>query len=241
MSRANRYLTRGRVYHVTHRCHDRQFLLRFRRDRDAYRALLRRELRERQVWLIGYALTSNHVHLLVVTEDREELAHLMQCVAGEFARSYNRRKGRSGAYWGDRYHATLIENGRHLSNCLVYIDLNMVRAGAVAHPNEWEWCGFHELTGSRQRYRLIDDDRLFAALGPVTDPSTFADHYRGVIDSTLDRKKLRREPVWTESLAVGSQEFVESVLPMIHHRPHVQATESDDVRDTWVLREEPAE
>jgi REP element-mobilizing transposase RayT len=28
MPRANRYILPGRVYHLTHRCHDRQFLLR---------------------------------------------------------------------------------------------------------------------------------------------------------------------------------------------------------------------
>lgn len=38
MPRANRHLhvLAGRTYHVTHRCHDRAFLLKFARDRDAY-------------------------------------------------------------------------------------------------------------------------------------------------------------------------------------------------------------
>jgi putative transposase len=31
----------GHVYHLTHRCHDRQFLLRLTKDRDNYRRLLR--------------------------------------------------------------------------------------------------------------------------------------------------------------------------------------------------------
>src|SRR5258708_1022291 len=45
------------------------------------------------------------------------------------AHEYNERKGRQGAFWEDRYHATAIETGKHLHHCLVYIDLNMVRAG----------------------------------------------------------------------------------------------------------------
>ncbi|MGE4344011.1 MAG: hypothetical protein AB7F20_06950 [Geoalkalibacter sp.] len=45
--------------------------------------------------------------------------------------------GRKGAFWEDRYHAAAIESGEHLLRCLVYIDLNMVRAGAVSHPQEW--------------------------------------------------------------------------------------------------------
>jgi REP element-mobilizing transposase RayT len=41
MLRANRYVLPGRIYHLTHRCHDRQFLFRFAKDRDGYRRRLR--------------------------------------------------------------------------------------------------------------------------------------------------------------------------------------------------------
>ena len=45
------------------------------------------------------------------------------------------------AFWEDRYHATAIEADDHLRRCLVYIDLNMVRAGVVKHPAEWAHSG----------------------------------------------------------------------------------------------------
>ena len=35
--RANRYFVPGKFYHLTHRCHDRQFLFKFGRDRNQYR------------------------------------------------------------------------------------------------------------------------------------------------------------------------------------------------------------
>lgn len=44
MTRANRYMLSGQIYHVTHRFHDRSFLFRFARDRDRYRAMLRDRL-----------------------------------------------------------------------------------------------------------------------------------------------------------------------------------------------------
>ena len=65
MPRASRYWVKGAAYHLTHRCHNRDFLLRFARDRDDYRAMLRQELQRRSVSLLSYAITSNHVHLLV--------------------------------------------------------------------------------------------------------------------------------------------------------------------------------
>lgn len=71
------------------------------------------------------------------------------------ARQYNRRKGRAGAFWEGKYHATAIESGLHLWRCLRYVDLNMVRAGKVEHPSGWRWCGYDELMGMRQRYRIL--------------------------------------------------------------------------------------
>ena len=58
----------------------------------------------------------------------------MRHLEGEFASHYNRHKRRHGAFWSERYHSTLIEDGPHLWKCMRYIDLNMVRAGVVCHP-----------------------------------------------------------------------------------------------------------
>ena len=134
MPRANRYFTKGQIWHVTHRCHDRAFLLRFARDRNQYRTLLREALGKYLVDLFAYCLTSNHVHLLFRSRDTDGIPSLMQEVAGEMAQSYNVRKTRTGAFWSDRYHATLVDTGVYLWRCLLYIDLNMARAGVVSCP-----------------------------------------------------------------------------------------------------------
>jgi putative transposase len=102
---------------------------------------------------------------------------MMQKLEGDFAGSFNQRKHRSGAFWEDRYHCTMVEDGEHLWNCIQYIDLNMVRAGVVPHPHDWPWCGYRELVGDRSRYRLLDIDRLLELLG-VPDLETFGAEYR---------------------------------------------------------------
>ena len=56
------------------------------------------------------------------------IAESMQLIAGRTALEYNQRKGKRGAFWEDRYHATAFDADEHLQRCLVYIDLNMVRA-----------------------------------------------------------------------------------------------------------------
>jgi Transposase IS200 like len=80
---------------------------------------------------LNYIATSNHIHLLVFDRgEREVIPRSMQLVAGRTGQQYNQRRNRKGAFWEDRYHATAVETNEHLIQCLVYMDLNMVRAGA---------------------------------------------------------------------------------------------------------------
>ena len=51
MGRANQFNSGGGIFHLTHRCHNRAFLLKFARDRDGYREMLRRQLEEFKVCL----------------------------------------------------------------------------------------------------------------------------------------------------------------------------------------------
>ena len=77
----------------------------------------------------------------------------------------NQRKTRKGAFWEDRYHATAVENGEHLMQCLVYIDLNMVRTGVVTHPAEWPYSGYNEIQEPKRKNVLINYERLREFLG----------------------------------------------------------------------------
>ncbi len=115
---------------------------------------------------------------------------MMQQLEGEFAQYYNGKRSRRGAFWEDRFHTTLIGEGNSFLNCMVYIHLNMVRAGVVSHPSAWRWCGHGELVGERNRYRLIDRDGLSDLLGPELQHE-FEPEYRAGIEANrgLERRK----------------------------------------------------
>ncbi|MEA1928810.1 MAG: transposase, partial [Candidatus Auribacterota bacterium] len=201
MPRANRYILPRQFYHITHRCHDRAFLLRFAQDRSVYRNWLREGSNRYHVSILGYCITSNHIHLLTYSTKSESISRLMQFVEGRSAQDYNRRKKRKGAFWEDRYHCTIIDSGRYLWTCLAYIDLNMVRAGVISHPGKWEWCGFRELMGLRRRYRIIDLPLLIEKTGAETLAELQA-HYLAVLNEYIREGRHTRDPEWTESLAV---------------------------------------
>jgi len=131
----------------------------------------------------------------------------IQLIAGRTGQEYNQRKNRNGAFWEDRYHATAVEASSHLVRCMVYIDLNMVRAGIVTHPSEWPFSGYNEIQNPRERYSLIDHESLMKLVG-VGTMEALKESYRGWVGESLAVQGSKREPIWTESIAVGSEGFV---------------------------------
>lgn len=206
MPRAKRHYAPGYVWHLTHRCHNREFLLRFERDRARWRHWLFEARKRYGLSVLNYIVTSNHVHLLVRDTKAPCIARSMQLIAGRVAQEFNHRKQRSGAFWEDRYFATAIATDRHLVRCLTYIDLNMVRAGVVDHPWQWKTSGYREIQSPRTRYRVIDMNALCDLTASASETS-FRRRHRAWVDEELARGELSRRAEWTESVAVGPDHF----------------------------------
>jgi len=211
MARASRHYIPGFIWHITHRCHKREFLLRFRKDRHRWTQWLYQAHKRYGLEILNYNVTSNHVHLLVKdTTGRESIPRSMQLMAGRTGQEYNQRKHRQGAFWEDRYHAVAIESGEHLIRCLIYIDLNMVRAGIVRHPSEWEFSGYNEIQRPRRKCILISHETLFKLAG-FPDYESFRKAHLEWVCAEIEKGENRRQPCWTESIAVGSDRFVENI------------------------------
>jgi putative transposase len=192
--------------HVTHRCQERRFLLRFGVDRRRYRArLLEASRRFRRVRFLDYVITSNHVHLLLWVPRMADLSAMMHWLQGTAARDCNRRKGREGSVWRGRFHPTLVQTGSHLSRCLFYLDMNMVRAGVVTHPFQWRFGGAAELGCERQRNRIVDQARLLECLEMAGQPEQFRAWYRATLAELCGRPVAPRERFWSSAFAVGDR------------------------------------
>jgi len=197
------------VWHITHRCHQKEFLLRFGRDRQVWIRWLFEAKKRYDLEVLNFTVTSNHIHLLAYGgDDREAIPKSMQLIAGRAAQEYNRRNQRKGAFWEDRYHATAVDTDGHLARCLLYIDLNMVRAGVVKHPSMWAHGGFNEIISPPVRYRVIARDRLKNLLS--IGEERLSEVYSGWIEEAM-KAGTCRQSAWSESVAVGDKKYVEKI------------------------------
>ncbi|MFO7760837.1 MAG: transposase [Desulfobia sp.] len=84
-----------------HRCHKKEFLLKFQKDRERYLQWLYHQARKRYgLKILNYMVTSNHIHfnlLLAGDDKRDIIPKSMQLFAGRTGQEYNQRKNRKGA------------------------------------------------------------------------------------------------------------------------------------------------
>ena len=211
MARAKRHYLHGYVWHITHRCHKKEFLLKLVKDRQKWLYWLFQTKKRYGLSILNYIVTSNHIHLLVADNRlRDAIPRSMQLLAGRTGQEYNKRKKRKGAFWQDRYHATAVQSNAHLIKCMTYIDLNMVRAGVVKHPQKWVHSGYHEIQKPKERYGLIDFKALTQLLSLESKDELKKAHHKW-IEEELKKSQLVRQSKWTQSIAVGDKSFVEQI------------------------------
>jgi putative transposase len=138
MPRRDRCILAGVPCHVTQRGVDRRETFSADADRETYLGLLRRNLSEAGVGLLGWCLMTNHVHLVVMPERDDSLSVLLRRVHGRYAQYYNARYGRSGHLWQNRYFACSL-GPAHVWAALAYVERNPVRAAMVQRPGDYGW------------------------------------------------------------------------------------------------------
>jgi len=78
-----------------------------------------------------------------------DLSEYMKIVKQCFTQWFNRKHGRCGVLWEDRFKSELVEEGHAARRVAAYIDLNPVRAGLVRDPKDWRWCGYGEAVSGK--------------------------------------------------------------------------------------------
>lgn len=77
-----------------------------------------------------------------------DVSLFMKELKQRFSIWYNRTHRRSGTLWGERFKSVLVQDDPFaLMTIAAYIDLNPVRAGIVADPVEYRFCGYGEAMG----------------------------------------------------------------------------------------------
>ncbi|MGI9244266.1 MAG: transposase [Verrucomicrobiales bacterium] len=88
-----------------------------------------------------------------VRERLFDLSVFMKELKQRMTLAYNARHARSGTLWEGRFKCTRVEGGDALRAVAAYIDLNPVRAGLAARPEDYRWCSYAAAVGGMRLAR----------------------------------------------------------------------------------------
>jgi putative transposase len=126
------------VYHVTTRGTGGISVFVDDQDRAAFTQLLNDVPCRFGVQMHAWCLLGTHFHVIIDCR-REQLSRVMHRLNGVYAQRFNKRHGRRGHVFEERYSAWLIASEEHLSAAIRYVQLNPVTAGLCGDAAEWMW------------------------------------------------------------------------------------------------------
>jgi len=89
-----------------------------------------------------------------------DLSRFVQDLKQRFSRWHNKKRDNQGHVWSERFRSVMLEDGRALLACMVYVELNSIRAGLVERPDEFRYCGLSHLVCGGRASAWLDHETL---------------------------------------------------------------------------------
>jgi putative transposase len=216
MARLPRFSVAGYPHHVIQRGNNRQPVFLDAQDHQRHLDLLYEHAAVEKVAVHAYVQMTNHVHLLMTPQTAEGLSRLMRVLAQRYTQYFNNRYQRTGTLWEGRYKSTVVESDRYLIACMVYLDLNPVRAAMVTRPADYRWSSHGHYIGQHPDKRLTPHP-LYWGLGntPFAREAAYVDLVEQGLSPAVQKQM-------TESVikgwALGSEPFTRSLQNLTPRR-----------------------
>ncbi|WP_424946191.1 transposase [Candidatus Spongiihabitans sp.] len=138
MARMARTVFEGVPHHITQRGNRRQQVFFCDEDYLTYLNLITTYCHLGKVEIWAYCLMPNHVHLVVVPNDKEQLAQSIGEAHRRYTRYINFRENWKGYLWQGRFSSNPMDEA-YLYSTVRYVELNPVRAGLVDSAEKYRW------------------------------------------------------------------------------------------------------
>jgi len=183
MPRKPRFFLPGVPAHIVQRGNNRQPIFFDESDYGAYLNWLKQAMDRYDCELHAYVLMTNHVHLLMSPHETESISRALQYLGRRYVPYINHQYGRTGTLWEGRFKASLVQEEHYVMACYRYIELNPVRAGMTALPEQYRWSS-HRMNAFGENDGLITPQAQYQALAAT--PTERATAYQQLFKTSLD-------------------------------------------------------
>ena len=160
-------------------------------DKKKYLALTKKYKTLYNFKLYGYCLMDNHLHL-IIDANGSDISKIMHGINFSYAMYYNKKHGREGHLFRDRFKSLIVANDRYLRTLSLYIHNNPT--DIVDYKNCPELYVFSSLAifiGKRRDYFKLVDFRFVMSLFGENIKSARRNYYNLIF--TCNEEKLMQE------------------------------------------------
>ena len=143
------------VFHIMVQGINKEYIFDTEQLMKKYEKLMREASEKYDIKIISYCIMNNHAHMLLFTDDIEEMSNFMKSINISFSKYYNNVKNRVGVVFRNRYESEPILNRQYLFNCIAYIHNNPVKAKMVTKPSQYKYSSYNRFING-----TVEDDVL---------------------------------------------------------------------------------
>ena len=138
-----RYHHSGQSHFLTFSCYHRQPRFQSPSTYDLFLTCLENMRVKFGIYIYGYVVMPEHVHLLVSEPQRRTLADAMHDLKLSFTKRLHRETCMEpGPFWQARGYDRNVRTAKEFTVKLDYIHQNPLKRGLVKAPEEWKWSSF---------------------------------------------------------------------------------------------------
>ena len=181
-----------------------------------------------------------------------DISYFMRALQQRYTVVFNKNRNRIGHLWADRFKSVILDKQDSLETCVMYVELNPVRAGLKNNPADYQFTTWGRYCGSGQ-HMFYDNfvKHLKQNIRTAGDPTQWSDnelfaYFRGelariiAMESGADTVEihqaqqqakrgesmpirfLRRTRHFTDGAIIGSKQFIREIGSMFENPERVK-------------------
>ena len=209
MPRTARFIIPKFPHHILNRANNKEIIFLDDNDFRFFLDQVKKYKRKFEVKIYHYCIMPNHYHFLIEPATKESLIGFMQALMLVYAQHIQRKYGKVGHIWQERYKSPVIQTEDYLAYCGYYIEDNPRRVGLVRGLKDWPWSSYQFYAFGKPD-PIVDIDLNYLALGAT--PEERQQNYRKNIMMAEDEKWLSGVRQSLAQGILGSQNFIKEMM-----------------------------
>lgn len=184
---------------------NKEFIFENAKDKAYYIYLLKKYYKIFKIDILAYCIMDNHAHLLLYSDEINNLSKFMQKVNMLYANYYNKSRNRVGIVFRNRFTTKAIYNEKQLYICMKYIFMNPVKAGIVNNVNEYIYSSYNDFINQKflinsQYFKLMfQNEKFLNHINSATFPNN-TENYKKILISKVLEEFLIKESTTLERI-----------------------------------------